>query len=934
MKHLIGGFIMSELKLDWKIYAATAVKAAEEGAVLIKNDNGALPLTKGTKVAVFGRMQSNYYKSGTGSGGMVNVSHVTDIFEGLSSDGDLMIDDKVRATYVEWEKENPVDPGVGWGQEKWSQEEMPLEDPIVDDAASRNDAAVIIIARTAGEDRDNTPEKGSFFLTDGEEEMLAKVCSAFERSIVLLNVGNIIDMSFIERYSPSAVMYVWQAGMIGGTAAADLVTGKATPSGSLTDTVARALGDHLSNENFGNKDINKDTYCEDIYVGYRYFQTFAPEKVLYPFGFGLSYTTFGIRAVSFEHEGTNVSVKCEVTNTGDRAGKKTVMLFASAPEGAVSKSAVVLVDFAKTKLLEPGESQILSLSADATRYASFDDDGRAGRGTCWILEKGEYTFSIGANIRDRENVGTLTLEDDQVVESLESAMAPVESFMRLNGKGEYEEVPVRKIDHVASRMEHVPEYIPQTGDKGIKLTDVRTGKNTMDEFIAQLTDEDLSLIIRGEGMSSPRVTVGTASAFAGVSKELMGYGIPAVCCDDGPSGMRLDSGKKAFALPNGTCLASSFNEELNTELFEYFALEMRSNGVDNILGPGMNIHRHPLNGRNFEYFSEDPLVTGRIACAQLRGLHKYGVTATIKHFCCNNRETRRRFMDSVVSEKALREIYLKGFEIAVKEGGAKSIMSVYNKVNGSYGASLYDLHTVILRQQWGFGGIVMTDWWSFINNVPGEEFGVGITEHSLMARAQCDLFMVCSGTERRNLSEADTYENITGGREDLITRAELQRNAANILRFAMNTPAMEKLEGRLPVIESIDCPFEDDFSDASTDVYYKAEEEPEIEIDVDTASGEDFVFGVECNKNGIYELILEGSSPLEPLAQLPVTVFITGIPFNVVTFNGTDGAVVTRSTHIGFLSKFAVVRLHFGKRGLSVRKMKLKFVTEEVNYRS
>ena len=919
---------MSELKLDWKIYEATAVRAAEEGAVLIRNEEKALPLTKGTKVAVFGRMQSNYYKSGTGSGGMVNVSHVTDIFEGLTADPDIVIDEEIRNTYVEWEKENPVDPGVGWGQEKWSQEEMPLDPFAVKRAAERNDAAIMIIARTAGEDRDNTPEKGSFYLSDGEEEMLKIVCSEFKRTIVLLNVGNIIDMSFIAKYSPAAVMYVWQAGMIGGTAAANLVTGKAVPSGSLTDTVAFALSDHPSNDNFGNKDVHKDIYCEDIYVGYRYFSTFAPEKVMYPFGFGLSYTTFKISPVSFEHVGMDVKAVCEVTNTGDTAGKKTVMLFASAPKGAVSKSSIVLIDFKKTKMLEPGESVRVELSAGATRYASFDDDGRAGKGTCWILEKGEYSFSIGANIRDTEKVGSFTLEDDTVVEALKSAMAPVESFDRLNQSGAYEPVPVRKNDNLAERMEHVPAYIEQTGDKGIKLSDVKHGRNTMDEFIAQLTDEDLCLIIRGEGMSSPRVTAGTASAFAGVSKELMSYGIPAVCCDDGPSGMRLDSGKKAFALPNGTCLASSFNEDLNTELFELFALEMRSNNVDNILGPGMNIHRHPLNGRNFEYFSEDPLVTGRIACAQLRGLHKHGVTATIKHFCCNNRETRRRFMDSVVSEKALREIYLKGFEIAVKEVNAQSIMSVYNKVNGRYGSSLYDLHTVILRQQWGFTGIVMTDWWAFIDYVPGEGFGIGITDHSLMARAQCDLFMVCSGTERKNIDEADTFANIKSGNEELITRAELQRNARNILNFAMNTPAMETLEGTAPKIEIIDCPFEDDAADLSADVYYKAEEDPEIAVDVDTAAGEDLVFGIDCDKPGLYEVTLEGSSQLEPLAQLPMTIYITGIPFSVVPWNGTNGETVTKTAEIGFLSKFAVVRFHFGKRGLALKRIKLRYLRD------
>ncbi|MCR5528314.1 MAG: glycoside hydrolase family 3 C-terminal domain-containing protein [Saccharofermentans sp.] len=916
---------MTKIILDWNEYKRTAIEAAKEGAVLIRNEGGALPLVKGSNIAVFGRMQSNYYKSGTGSGGMVNVDHVVDIFEALSEDPDIEIDEKIRDIYVEWEKDNPVDPGVGWGQERWSQDEMILNKEDVRGAASRCDTAVIIIARTAGEDRDNLAEKGSYYLTDGEEDMLSKVCGAFKKTVVLLNVGNIIDMSFIGKYSPSSVMYVWQAGMIGGTAAAELLTGKTAPSGSLTDTIAYNLSDHPSDDNFGNKDIDRDIYAEDIFVGYRYFSTFAPEKVMYPFGYGLSYTTFDIKTKSFEADGTNIRTRVIVTNTGDKEGKKTVMLFASAPKGKVSKSSMVLTDFKKTSNLLPGQSEELLLEARAEDYCSFDDDGRAGSGNAWILEKGVYTFLAGENVRDNSEAGSITLEEDILVERLASAVRPVTAFDRLTSDGSYEPVPLKDDENLKNRMQYVPEEIPQTGDKGIKLSDVRDGRYTMDEFIAQLEDEDLALIIRGEGMSSPRVTAGTASAFAGISKELTAMGIPSVCCDDGPSGMRLDSGKKAFALPNGTCLASSFNESLITKLFTYFAMEMRTNNVDNILGPGMNIHRHPLNGRNFEYFSEDPLVTGRIACAQLKGLHKHGVTATIKHFCCNNRETRRRFMDSVVSEKALREIYLKGFEIAVKKGGAKSIMSVYNRINGNYGSSYYDLHTTVLRRQWGFTGIVMTDWWAFIEEVKGEQFGAPITDHSLLARAQCDLFMVCAGTERKDLDAADTYANLKAGREDLITRAELQRNARNILTFAMNTPAMERLMGISPEIESIACPFVEEEADISADKYYTADVDPDIEIDSDTAKGEDIVFGITCEKTGIYTMEIEASSELDPVAQLPLTVFITGIPFNVITFNGTGGQDVIKTGEIGFLSKFAVIRIHPGKRGLKVKSIKLRF---------
>ncbi|MEE3352409.1 MAG: glycoside hydrolase family 3 C-terminal domain-containing protein [Saccharofermentanaceae bacterium] len=915
---------MPEYVLDWNKYTKTAITIAEEGSVLLKNDREALPLNSGAKAAVFGRMQNNYYKSGTGSGGMVNVKHVISILEGLRDEKEISLDEELIRTYEEWESKNPVDPGMGWGKENWSQPEMPLSDDLVKAAAERNDAAIIVIARTAGEDRDNTAQKGSFFLSDGEEEMIQKVCKAFPKTIVLLNVGNIIDMSFVEKYDPAAVMYVWQAGMIGGTAVVNLVTGKAVPSGSLTDTIAKALPDYPSSSNFG-QDVARDFYAEDIFVGYRYFSTFAPEKVLYPFGFGLSYTSFEIGTPAFSSEGTDVSVKVTVKNTGACHGKKTVMLFAEAPSDRFAMPKRVLVDFAKTKDLMPGQEQVLTLKAGANRYSAFDDDGRLMGKTGWVLPKGTYTFYVGENAADGIAAGSVEIAEDTMVEELESAFKPVTAFDRLTLGGKYEPAPLRTINHLDTRLERLPKEIAQTGDKGIKLADVKNGKNTLEEFIAQIPDEDLALIIRGEGMSSPKVTTGTAAAYGGVSKELKALGIPTICCDDGPSGMRIDSGKKAFAIPNGTCLACSFNEELNEELFTWFGIEMISNEVDVILGPGINIHRHPLNGRNFEYFSEDPLLTGRIASAQIKGLEKHGVTATIKHFCANNRETNRRYMDSIVSERALREIYLKGFEIAIKEGKARSVMSVYNMINGCFGTSNYELNTIILHDQWGYTGLLMTDWWAFIQETSGNPFNHGNREHSLMARAQCDVYMVCPHVEREALDATDTYENLKSGRTDLITRAELQRNAANILRFAMHTPAMDAVMGNKPTVKHIDCPFADDTIEAKVDVYFDIDKDPVIKIDVDTSDGKDYVFGITTDKHGLYTCEVVASSELSPLAQLPVTAYYTSIPMRVITFTGTDGEVVTKETEIGLLNKHSIFRLHFGKRGLKLHELRFTF---------
>lgn len=916
---------MPEYILDWNKYTDAAIRAAEEGAVLLKNDRDALPLQNGAKVAVFGRMQNNYYKSGTGSGGMVNVKHVVSIFEGLRDAKDITLDEELIKVYEDWEEENPVDPGLGWGQENWSQPEMPLSEDLVKAAAERNDAAILVIARTAGEDRDNTDQKGSFFLSDGEEEMLKKVCAAFPRTIVLLNVGNIIDMSFVEAYDPAAVMYVWQAGMIGGTAVANLVTGKATPSGCLTDTIAKALADYPSSDNFGGEDVSKDFYAEDIYVGYRYFSTFAPEKVLYPFGFGLSYTEFEIGTPVFSSEGTDVCVKVSVKNKGSYKGKKTVMLFSEAPSDRFAMPKRVLVDFAKTSELQPGETQELTLTAGSTRYSAFDDDGRLMGKTGWVLPKGTYTFFVGENVKDSAEAGSIALSEDTMVEELESAGKPLQAFDRLTLGGKYEPAPLREVDHLDTRMERLPKEIAQTGDKGIKLADVKLGKNTLEEFIAQIPDEDLALIIRGEGMSSPKVTTGTAAAYGGVSKELRAMGIPTICCDDGPSGMRIDSGKKAFAIPNGTCLACSFNEELNEELFTWFGIEMVSNEVDVILGPGINIHRHPLNGRNFEYFSEDPLVSGRLASAQIKGLEKHGVTATIKHFCCNNRETNRRCMDSVVSERALREIYLKGFEIAVKEGKARSVMSVYNMINGTFGTANYELNTVILHEQWGFTGLLMTDWWAFIDSIPDNPFDHSLRAHSAMARSQCDVYMVCSHVEREVLDATDTYENLKNGRTDMITRAELQRNAANILRFAMNTPAMDAVMGNKPSVKHIDCPFSDDTIEAKVDVYYDIGKDPVIEVDVDTSAGNDFVVGITCDRPGVYKCELVASSVLSPLAQIPITVYYTSIPMGVITFTGTEGREVIKESRMVLMNKHSIFRMHFGKPGLKLKRLILSY---------
>ena len=927
---------MNEIILNWNDYTEAAVKTACEGIVMLENKGDVLPLKRGTHAALFGRMQTHYYKSGTGSGGMVNVHHVTDIREGLNDCPDITLDAELMDIYDKWDNENPIDAGLGWGKEAWSQAEMPVSEELAKTLAARNDVAVIIIARTAGEDRDNSAEKGAYYLSDSEEEMLAAVTSAFENTVVLLNVGNIIDMSFVEKYDIKSVLYVWQAGMIGGTSVARVLSGKVSPSGCLPDTIARSLEDYASNDNFGNKDIHEDIYQDDIFVGYRYFSTFDKASVVYPFGAGLSYTTFELRNKKFSFENDVVTVSVNVKNTGSTSGKKAVMLYCKAPDGKLSKPSRVLVGFTKTGAIIEGSEETVTITAPVRRFASFDDDGRTGLGTTgFVLEKGIYDFFLGSDFISAEMVGSFEIPENRLLEQVDCALAPTKAFKRLtaipNGDGTYskgeEDTPLEKVNYLESRMDRVAPEIAQTGDVGIRLSDVKSGKHTMDEFVAQLTDEDLCLIIRGEGMGSPKVTIGTAAAFGGISKELKALGIPTLCCTDGPSGMRLDSGKKAFSLPNGTCLASTFNVEIVEELYTYLGIEMLSNKIDALLGPGINIHRHPLNGRNFEYFSEDPLLTGLMAAAQVRALEKNGVTPVIKHFCANNRETSRREMSSVVSSRAFREIYLPAFEIAIREAGARCVMTSYNMINGIYSANHYDQNTMVLREQWGFKGLVMTDWWAYISKDGVRSSEYSLEDHSVMARSQNDVYMVCTTVEKENLLESDCYKELTEGDGSRITRAELQRNAKNILEFAMNTPAMDRVEGKELKIEHIDSPFKDDDVEVDSDVFYTLDdEEVVIPCDAKTARGQDFVFGITSSKAGHMELEFTASSRLGELAQIPMTLYVTSIPFAVITWNGTNGEDVKKSVECPMYSKNCVFRAHFTTGGVTIKSLKFKYL--------
>lgn len=899
--------------LDWDKYLETSARAVSGGIVMLKND-GALPLKQGGTAAVFGRIQLHYYKSGTGSGGMVNVSKVIGITDGLLDAG-YKLDEQLLNAYREWDEQNPFDYGEGWGGEPWSQKEMPLTDELVSGAASRADAAIVIIGRTAGEEMDNKLEKGAFLLSDLEEDMLRRVTSAFDKTVVLLNTGGLIDMSFMDRYPVSAVMYVWQGGMVGGAGTAAVLTGEVSPSGKLPDTIAYEISDYPSDKFFGSGDM--DCYGEDIYVGYRYFETFAKDRVRFPFGFGMSYTSFDIAASDFKLDGDKVTGSVNVKNTGSTPGREVVQIYCSAPQGKLGKPARVLCGFDKTRTLQPGESQTLSFEIPLESVASYDDSGVTGHKSAWILEQGGYVFYAGADVRSASEAYSLTLPET-VVRQCKSALGPLTAFKRMvnsSGKPEFEDVPLtgEAFPHDHAKL---PAEIPQTGDRGIRLADVVNGKNTLEEFTAQLTDYDLSCIIRGEGMGSPKVTAGTAAAFGGVSDTLTALGIPCACCDDGPSGMRLDCGTKAFSLPNGTLLASTFDRPLMTELFTFMGLEMHTNQVDCLLGPGMNIHRHPLNGRNFEYFSEDPYLTGEMASAELAGLHSTGAEGTIKHFCGNNRETRRHFLDSVISERALREIYLRGFENAVKKGGAKSVMTTYGQVNGVWTAGNYDLVTGILRDDWGFDGFTMTDWWANINRrgkAPDK------SDFAAMAMAQNDVYMVTADGAACN---DNTLDSLKSGE---LTRGELQRNAMNILRFLTTTHAMKRVMGCDDETEIINRPADAGDVDSTDIEFHDIDEDLTLDLTgITTEKGSSYAFGLNVSKPGVYKVTLTASSTLSELAQTSVSIFALGSPCGMFTFNGTGGAPVSQTKDVKFLSNFMPIRLYFGGSGLKTQSIRFE----------
>ncbi|MEO9494550.1 MAG: glycoside hydrolase family 3 C-terminal domain-containing protein [Vibrio splendidus] len=927
-----------------KQLAPISRQAATEGIVLLKNSDSILPLQTSDTVSLFGRCQIDTYRSGTGSGGAVNVPYSVNALHGLHENPNINLNLSLVEVYQRWVKDNPFnDGGGGWAVEPWFQDEMPLSTSAVMDAAAKSNKAIIFIGRTAGEDQDNAQQQGSYNLTALEMQMLEKVTGHFDDVIVILNVTNIIDMSWVsslkDARSIKAILYSWAAGMEGGHALADVLSGDVSPSGRLTDTIAHSLSDYPSSASFGNKERN--LYQEDIYVGYRYFETFNPKSVQFEFGFGLSYTNFSnkLNALTILGSGSEQELvfDIEVKNIGEKySGKAVVQLYVESPQGQLGKPSRALTGFAKTPTLAPNETARVKVSFLLSSLASFDDSGKTGHPNSYVLEAGEYQFYLGGSVRQARLVDeSIKVDELIVVEQLTEALAPVTAFKRLVPKEigqngvyscDYESVPLRSVDLSERILSELPASIPFSDDKGIKLLDVKQGQANIEAFVSQMTVQQLATIVRGEGMCSPKVTPGTAAAFGGVSPSLFDLGIPIVAAADGPSGIRMDSGHKASQVPIGTLLGCTWNTELNEQLFYLVGKEMQANHIDTLLGPGINIHRHPLNGRNFEYFSEDPLLTGTMAASQVSGLRSAGVSGTIKHLVANDQETGRFDVDSVVSQRALREIHLRPFEIAVRQGRASSIMTAYNPINGHWAASNYDLNTTILRKEWGYKGIVMTDWWAKMNDpIKGGSESRSYT--SFMLRSQNDLYMVVEhdGAES-NASNDDTLQALENG---TLSLGELQRSAINICRFIMDSPAMDRPLVVFDPVKSFEATQNLDKQQSKTDGDFCSltAEQRTIELPLNIRENRSIV--LEVKQAGVYRCAGIVNYDSGTLAQSACSLSLNNVYAMSLSVNGTNGETVSVEGLPVKLDKgFYSLDIEFIKLGLELEQLEFSFMPE------
>lgn len=731
-----------------------ALEIAREGIVLLKND-GVLPLAA-QNIALFGAGSKDTSLCGTGSGYSFSPYTVS-IYEGLVKASYKITSDLWLNNYDKKKKEiEKNDKSLTFLDKRFSGRTAYFDVDVLKkeeiDTAFGSDVAFYLIKRNTGEGFDRKAEKGDYYLSDNEVENIRLLTENFSKVIVILNTC-VIDCTWLkENEKVSAILQVGQAGLEAGNAIADIISGKISPSGRLTDTYAKSYEDYPTHETFSANDGDtlQEDYTEDIYVGYRHFDT-KKLDVVYPFGYGLSYADFVFENYEVKADWNEVKVSLDVRNTGSCPSKEVVQLYVSAPEGRLKKPYQELKAYAKTDLISEGATRRVTLSFKTADLASYDEETSA-----WTMEKGKYLIRVGKDSRDTQIAAAIQLDETvktlqlskQLTIDRELNFAEYPSYSTEDYEGVILPLYAKDCTTVdgASRIEKVltcctaDEYeqkessyhFPWEYKEEVKkvrsianatLLDVVDGKITMEEFVATLDNEVLARICTGSGQETryevtPRLpkkafksNFNASTSGKTTDQYSASLGIPASSLADGPAGLHM-MGSPTTGFPVGMVLAQTFNEELASAFGDAYGKEMEYYDVALCLGPGMNIHRDPLCGRNFEYYSEDPLLTGKIAASFTNGLQKNhpGFGVAVKHFCCNNQELDRNMSNSSVSERALREIYLKGFEIAVREAHPATVMSSYNLVNGIHTSSRYDLLTDVLRGEWGFDGFVMTDW--------------------------------------------------------------------------------------------------------------------------------------------------------------------------------------------------------------------------------
>ena len=750
-----------------KTHIELSKNAAKEGMVLLKNDSNVLPLAAGTRVALFGKGTFDYVKGGGGSGD-VTVAYIRNLYEGLKLQKDKISIFEELCDYYRSDIKKQYAAGAVPGMT--IEPDVPVE--LLNKAKAYTDTAIISICRYSGEGWDRKSvvdpnnkalwdyerkmteksaelfKDGDFCLSVKEKEMVGTVKASFKNVIVILNVGGMVDTSwFAYDDQIQSALLALQGGMEGGLAAAELLVGDGNPSGKTVDTFAKSLDDYPSTYNFHESRDYVD-YTDDIYVGYRYFETIpgAAEKVVYPFGYGLSYTTFDVETVSAGVVNSNCTssataagstdadidikagklyAKVSVTNTGKFSGKEVVQVYIAKPQGKLGKPAKELVSFEKTRELQPGESQLMTLTWKINDMASYDDLGKVQK-SAYVLEAGSYDIYVGTNVRDVTKADySYILNPDVIPEQFSAKLIPTSLPKRMLSDGSYEALPQGEpVDTDYSAIGTIDPALTEgvgPGQRAIPyfrfadgmakngshdIMDVVEGRITLEEFVSELSIDDLIHLLGGQP------NTGVANTF-GIG-NMPEYGIPSVMTADGPAGVRIapEVGIYTTAFPCSTLLACTWNPDVLEAVGRAGGEELKENNLALWLTPAICIHRSPLCGRNFEYYSEDPFVTGKLAGAMVRGIQSNNVGATLKHFALNNKETNRKNSDSRVSERAAREIYLKAFEMIVKNENPWAIMSSYNMINGYRASESEDLLTGILRDEWGYEGMVTTDWWT------------------------------------------------------------------------------------------------------------------------------------------------------------------------------------------------------------------------------